>query len=553
MSDSYLTITPLGGMGEIGLNCQLWKTREGMIMVDCGLMFPSDEHLGIDVVIPDFRMVREEKEQLSAIVLTHGHEDHIGALPWIVDDVRGVRIYGSPFTLALVEHRLREHDLLDAVELVPVLAYSSISLIGLTIHFFPVSHSIPQGYALCVESPVGRIVHSGDFKIEDEPLFLPGTDIASFGTFAGTGVRLLLSDSTNANLEGHSLGERVVRESLSSIFSEAPGRIVITLFSSNIQRIQEVFDLAKEYGKTVLISGKSLATNIDMARELGIAHLPPNLFHANNGIPDFPPEKLVILVTGAQGEPLSALSRMVYGGHRFLSVIPGDTVVMSSRIIPGNTRTIIRLINELYHLGAQVVYERARTIHASGHGQREELEAMLYATAPDLFVPIHGEYQHLVKHADIARACGVQDDHIIQLENGQSLTLFTDSYSLGPVEKCGGILVDGKGVGDVDDVILRERRILAGEGTVVVTVVCDAKSRALLAGPDIRSRGFAFSAGEQGMADLVLVAREEFENAKHCREVEEIEERMRLAVRRYVRRTLGRDPMIVSVVKALAV
>ena len=365
----FLTITPLGGLGEIGLNCQLWESPAGVVMVDCGLMFPDDFHLGVDVVIPHFGAVQAVRDKLLGIVLTHGHEDHIGALPWLVPQLRGIHIYGSAFTLALVEHKLREHELLDWVALCPVTSSDTVELGDMRFHFMPVCHSIPEGFGLGVETPVGRIVHSGDFKIDLDPLHGTGTNLALFRDFAGPeGARLLLSDSTNVERPGRSINERQVKESLARVFETAEGRIVITLFSSHIQRIQEVFDLAREYGRTVVISGKSLANNIEMARDLGFAKLPPNFFNAHNGVPDLPDEKLVLVVTGAQGEPLSALSRMVYGGHRQLRVRKGDTVVMSSRMIPGNAKAVSRLINEMYRLGAEVLYESMHTIHASGHG-----------------------------------------------------------------------------------------------------------------------------------------------------------------------------------------
>lgn len=304
MSDSeqFLTVTPLGGLGEIGLNCQLWETSAGVVMVDCGLMFPDDFHLGVDVVIPHFGAVSAVRDKLLGIVLTHGHEDHIGALPWLVPQLRGTRIYGSYFTLALVEHKLREHELLDWVELCPVEPGDQVALGDMTFHFFPVCHSIPEGFGLGVETPVGRIVHSGDFKIDPQPLAGSGTDLATFRDFAGPeGARLLFSDSTNVERDGRSLTERAVMESLGKVFDEAPGRIVVTLFSSHIQRIQEVFDLARERGRTVVISGKSLANNIEMARDLGIAKLPPSFFNAHNGVPDLPDEQLVLVVTGRPG------------------------------------------------------------------------------------------------------------------------------------------------------------------------------------------------------------------------------------------------------------
>ena len=467
MSDSeqFLTVTPLGGLGEIGLNCQLWETSAGVVMVDCGLMFPDDFHLGVDVVIPHFGAVSAVRDKLLGIVLTHGHEDHIGALPWLVPQLRGTRIYGSYFTLALVEHKLREHELLDWVELCPVEPGDQVALGDMTFHFFPVCHSIPEGFGLGVETPVGRIVHSGDFKIDPQPLAGSGTDLATFRDFAGPeGARLLFSDSTNVERDGRSLTERAVMESLGKVFDEAPGRIVVTLFSSHIQRIQEVFDLARERGRTVVISGKSLANNIEMARDLGIAKLPPSFFNAHNGVPDLPDEQLVLVVTGAQGEPLSALSRMVLGGHRQLSIRKGDTVVMSSRMIPGNVKAVSRLINEMYRLGATVLYESVRAIHASGHAHRDELRELLGAVRPEYFVPVHGEYRHLFKHGQLARECGVKPDNVVLLEDGCPLTLLPDGIRLEPPVPVECTLVDGKGVGDVGSAVLRERRILGDEG-----------------------------------------------------------------------------------------
>ncbi|MCH5145566.1 ribonuclease J [Desulfovibrio sp. UIB00] len=549
MNEPYLNITPLGGLGEIGLNCQLWETSGGVVMVDCGLMFPDDAHLGVDVVIPHFGAVSGIKDKLLGIVLTHGHEDHIGALPWIVPEIKGTRIYGSRFTLALVEHKLREREILDWVELCPVDINTVLPLGDLTFHFFPVCHSIPEGFGLGVETPVGRVVHSGDFKIDPHPLDTTGTDLNLFRNFAGPeGARLLLSDSTNIVREGRSLTEREVKDSLDKIFAKAEGRIVITLFSSHIQRIQEVFDLAREHGRTVVISGKSLANNIEMARDLGIAKLPPSFFNAHNGVPDLPDDQIVLVVTGAQGEPLSALSRMVLGGHRQLEIRKGDTVVMSSRMIPGNAKAISRLINEMYRIGAEVLYESVHAIHASGHGQREELRDMLEAVRPTLFVPVHGEYQHLVKHGRLAVECGVEQDNVILLEDGLPLTLLKDSFRLEqrvPVE-C--TLVDGKGVGDVGYAVLKERRILGDEGMVIVVLVVDSETGSILHGPEMISKGFVF---EQHYSHLL-------EDAK-CLVLDEIEavrpgqlgrlqEGIRSSLRRFFRRVLERDPVVVPII-----
>ena len=549
MNEPYLNITPLGGLGEIGLNCQLWETSGGVVMVDCGLMFPDDAHLGVDVVIPHFGAVSGIKDKLLGIVLTHGHEDHIGALPWIVPEIKGTHIYGSRFTLALVEHKLREREILDWVELCPVDINTVLPLGDLTFHFFPVCHSIPEGFGLGVETPVGRVVHSGDFKIDPHPLDTTGTDLNLFRNFAGPeGARLLLSDSTNIVREGRSLTEREVKDSLDKIFAKAEGRIVITLFSSHIQRIQEVFDLAREHGRTVVISGKSLANNIEMARDLGIAKLPPSFFNAHNGVPDLPDDQIVLVVTGAQGEPLSALSRMVLGGHRQLEIRKGDTVVMSSRMIPGNAKAISRLINEMYRIGAEVLYESVHAIHASGHGQREELRDMLEAVRPTLFVPVHGEYQHLVKHGRLAVECGVEQDNVILLEDGLPLTLLKDSFRLEqrvPVE-C--TLVDGKGVGDVGYAVLKERRILGDEGMVIVVLVVDSETGSILHGPEMISKGFVF---EQHYSHLLEDAKclvlDEIEAARPG-QLGRLQEGIRSSLRRFFRRVLERDPVVVPVI-----
>lgn len=548
-SEPYLTIIPLGGLGEIGLNCQLWETAGGVVMVDCGLMFPDDAHLGVDVLIPHFGAVSAVKDRLLGIVLTHGHEDHIGALPWVVPELRGTRVYGSRFTLALVEHKLREHDILELVELCPVAPCSQVPLGDMTFHFFPVCHSIPDGFGLGVETPVGRVVHSGDFKIDPHPLSGSGTDMELFRNFAGLGgARLLLSDSTNVMREGYSLTEREVKSSLGKVFATAQGRIVITLFSSHIQRIQEVFDLAREYGRTVVISGKSLANNIEMARDLGIAHLPPAFFNAYGGVPDLPDEKMVIIATGAQGEPLSALSRMVWGGHRQLSVRKGDTVVMSSRMIPGNARAISRLINEMYRLGAEVLYESVHSIHASGHAHREELRQMLEAVRPELFVPVHGEYQHLVKHGRLAQECGVDAANLILLEDGHPLTILPNSYRIEEPVPVECTLVDGKGVGDVGAAVLKERRILGDEGIVVVVLVVDAETGSVLYGPEILSRGFVFEQHySHVLEDAKCLVLDELETARPG-QIVRMQEGIRSSLRRFFRRVLERDPIVLPII-----
>ncbi|MDR3357868.1 MAG: ribonuclease J [Desulfovibrio sp.] len=554
MNSRELTIIPLGGLGEIGLNCQLWETAHGAVMLDCGLMFPDDGHLGVDVVIPSFDAVSRVKDKLSGIVLTHGHEDHIGALPWLVRELnKGTRIYGSGLTLAFVEQKLREREILRWVTLCPVTADTVLNLADMDFHFLPVCHSIPEGFGLGVETPAGRIVHSGDFKIDPHPLSGPGTDVQIFKNFAGPeGARLLFSDSTNVMRPGRSLTEREVKKSLGRLFDTAAGRIIITLFSSHIQRIQEVFDLAEEHGRTVVISGKSLANNIETACGLKLLNLPSVFFNANNGTPNLPNHKLVLLVTGAQGEPLSSLSRMVLGGHRQLDIRQGDTVVMSSRMIPGNARAISRLVNEMYRLGAEVIYEDIDAVHASGHAHSEELRDMLLAVRPRIFVPVHGEYQHLVKHGRLAQSCGVAPENIVILEDGRPLTLTRTSFRVEARKMVKHTLVDGKGVGDVGVAVLRERRILGGEGMVIVVLVMDSATGNIIHGPEITSKGFIFEqhySYSYVLEDAKCLVLDEIETAYG--NTQRLRENIRSTLRKFFKRVLERDPVVVAIISEI--
>ena len=547
----HLTITPLGGLGEIGLNCQIWSTPDSMVLVDCGLMFPEDYHLGVDVVIPRFDHVLQNRHRVRGIVLTHAHEDHIGALPWLMTHLKAP-IYGSRFTLALVEHKLREHGLADRVELVPVSPEAPLVLGDMTFRFLPVCHSIIEGYALAVETPVGRVVHTGDFKIDPNPLSGPGTDLALFRDFAGEGgVRLLLSDSTNIERDGQSLGEREIMDTFRQIFQESEGRIVVTLFSSHIQRIQEVFDLASEFGRKVVVSGRSLMNNIEIARNLGFLKAEAGMILDAVTMPPMADRDLVLLVTGSQGEPLSALSRIIMGEHKQLSIHRGDTMIMSSRFIPGNARAITKLINQLYRLGAEVYYDKVRSIHASGHAHRDELRAMIEAVRPRYFVPVHGEYRHLVKHCRLARECGIPEERTIILENGDPITLTEEGVRFEEHVPVEFILVDGKGVGDVGHSVLKERHILGGEGMVIVVLVVDETGWEVLHGPEMLSKGFVFEQHyNHVLEDAKCIVLDIFENIPPG-ETERLQDRIRSSLRRFFRKVLERDPIVVPVVTTI--
>ncbi len=543
----FLTLTPLGGYGEIGMNCTMWSTATTTVLVDCGLMFPDDYHLGIDVVIPQFDHILKQKERVQGIVLTHGHEDHIGALPWLMPWLH-VPIYGSRFTLALVEHKLREANLLDRTTLVVVEPNQRLVLGDMTFNFFPVCHSIIEGFGLGVETPVGRVVHTGDFKLDANPIDGHSTDLDAFRRFADSGVELLLSDSTNIERDGHSLGEREIRDTFDGIFRDAPGRIVVTLFSSHIQRIQEVFDIAAKYGRKVAVSGRSLLNNIDIARDLGFLRVPSGVYMDPGEMPALPDNEIVLLVTGSQGEPLSALSRITRGEHRFLSIKEGDTVIMSSRFIPGNARAITRLINDMYRLGAEVYYENFRNIHASGHAYREELRTMLETVRPRYFVPVHGEYRHLVKHCRLAHECGLPEENTIIIEDGYPVTLLPEGIRPEPRINLDTVLVDGKGVGDVGSSVLKERQILGGEGMVVVFLVLDEQIWEILHGPDIVSKGFIFEAYyNHVLEDAKCIVLDILENMSPG-DIEKLQDRIRSTLRRFFRKVLERDPVVLPVI-----
>jgi len=545
--DKFVTLTPLGGLGEIGLNCMVLETKDSMVVIDCGIMFPEDFLFGVDVVIPRLDFIVQKKDKLKGIILTHGHEDHIGALPWLMPYV-DAPIYSSRFTLSLVENKLREYGLLEYVQLVPVSGGQELTLGDFKFHFFPVCHSIIEGFGLGVETPVGKIVHTGDFKIDRHPLDGHSTDLEAFARFSASGVKLLLSDSTNVERDGFALTEREIKESLRSIFAQSKGRILVTLFSSHIQRIQEVFDLAGEFGRKVAVSGKSLAVNIDIATELGFLRHSEDNYGKLEDVLKLNDDEVVLLLTGSQGEPLSALSRLALGEHRQLKVHKGDTVIMSSRFIPGNTKAITKVINNLYRLGAEVLYEKVRAIHASGHAHREELKLMLKTVKPKFFLPVHGEYRHLVKHCQLAQECGVAPERTIILEDGNPLTLFTDSIRFEEDIYAESILVDGKGVGDVGQTVLRERQILGGEGLVIVVLVIEKDTGEMVMEPNLMSKGFIF---EQQFAhvleDAKCIVLDIFENIPPG-QTKKLEDRIRSSLRRFFRKILGRDPVVIPLV-----
>ena len=486
-----LKIIPLGGLGEIGLNMMLFEYGDSMFLIDAGLMFPEDYMYGVDIVIPDIRYIKNHKSRLAGIVLTHAHEDHIGALPFLLKDVHAP-VFGTPFTLGVVRNKLEEHGLLSSVVLHEINTDEVLRIGVFDLEFISVNHSVVGGVGIAINTPVGIIVHTGDFKITSS--CLPGmmTDISKFARFGKKGVLALLSDSTNVERQGHTKSSEEVAKALSEIISDREGRVIIALFASNIGRIQSIVNIAKAKERKVVFNGRSIETNIRIAKELGYIHVPDGLEIKLEQMEDYSDRNILMIMTGSQGEPMSALARMASGSHARTKIKAGDTVILSSKFIPGNEKAITKIINDLYRLGADVIYEKISFIHISGHAFQEELKMMINMVKPKYFIPIHGEYRHLILHGRLARATGIPEENIFLTENGQILELDEKGCRINGRVPSGRILVDGKGVGDIGKSVLMERRILSRHGIVAVTIAFDEDTGYIVYGPEFTSRGFVF-------------------------------------------------------------
>ncbi len=545
-----LRIVPLGGLGEIGLNMMVFETAEDLMVVDAGLMFPEEYMLGVDYVISDARYVRERSDKLRAIVLTHGHEDHIGALPYLLDDL-SCPVYGTPMTLGLVRHRLDEHGLLDSADLREIEPRKAFKIGCMTIDPIRVTHSIVDGVGLAIDTPAGLVVHTGDFKIDKTPVDDDPIDLSAFAHFGDRGVVLLMSDSTNIEQEGYTLSEREVGKAFDEIFPKSPGRIIIAAFASNIHRIQQAIDSAARFHRRVIVSGRSMQDNIRIARELGYLHVPEGIMADINELPKLYPEQVCMLTTGSQGEPRSALTRMAYGDHKQVQIQTGDTVILSSKFIPGNELSILRIINQLYRRGAEVYYEKVSEIHVSGHASREELSLMVNLVRPEYFMPIHGETRHLIQHARLARELGVEPDNVIVAHDGDVIEFHPKGAEVLDPVKVGRIFIDGKGVGDVGDVVLRDRRHLSENGMVITILVIEPRSGEFVYGPDIFTRGLTFEEERpdllEGAKDAVTDALNEVPPEIRGSEVE-LKAEVHRVLRRFFNRELERRPVILPII-----
>lgn len=544
-----LQIIPLGGLGEIGKNMTVIRYGDEILLIDSGLMFPDEDMLGIDLVIPDISYLLENREMIKAIVLTHGHEDHIGALPYVLKQLH-VPVYGTRLTLGILEGRLKENGV-DSSNLHPVMQGDIINVGCFSVGFIRVNHSIPDAVGLSIKTPLGMIVHTGDFKLDYTPVDGKMTDFRRFSDLGNKGVLVMMADSTNAERAGHTPSERTVGDAFDKAFHDARSRIIIATFSSNVHRIQQVIDTAVRYKRKVAILGRSMVNVVNISLELGYIDAPEGTLIDIDEINNYTAEQVVIITTGSQGEPMSALTRMAMSDHRKVNIVPGDTIIISATPIPGNEKLVSKTVDNLLKLGANVIYGYDKGIHVSGHASREELKLMHNLVRPKFFIPVHGEYRMLVQHARLARELGMPKENIFISENGQILEFTRDKGVVAGKVTAGKVLVDGLGVGDVGNIVLRDRRQLSQDGILIIVVTMDKASGHVVAGPDIVSRGFVYVRESESLMDEarekveMALARCEDENVK---EWATIKANVRDALGRYLFERTHRRPMILPII-----
>jgi ribonuclease J len=548
MQTKKLKIIPLGGLGEFGMNCLALRWEDDIIVIDAGLMFPESELLGVDIVVPDISYLVENKAHVRAIILTHGHMDHIGALPWILSEIK-VPVYATEFTLAYVEGNLEENGLLDETELVEIVPREKFTIGPFTIEPIHVTHSLVDAVSLAIETPVGIIIHTGDFKIDLAPLDGKLFDLHTFAEYGKRGVLALLQDSTNVDRSGYTPGEAAVIPRLDEIFSRTQKKLFFSCFSSSIYRIRIALDLARQHGRKVAVIGRSMMESTEIAQDLGYIDIPQGLVINPGQMRDYPPEQLMLLISGTQGEPMSALSRAAVDNHKHARIEPGDTVILSSRIIPGNEKSIFRVIDHLYRRDAQVIYDNGSNglIHVSGHGSQEEMRLLINLVRPKYFVPVHGNYGNLRRHAQIAMETGAIE-HAIVIEDGDVLEL--DKKDVRKVDKVttGRVLIDSGSFNDVvEDLVLRDRRILSEDGIVIALLAINKRTGKVEQQPEVVMRGF-------GGADITEQARELVMKTLDGLTTEEksdygmVKEKVRTELKRLIQKTTGRRPMIMPVI-----
>lgn len=548
-NQNKVQIIPLGGLGEIGKNMTVFKYGDDIILIDAGLMFPEDDMLGIDLVIPDFTYLIENRDKVRAIFLTHGHEDHIGALPYVLKQI-DVPVYGTALTLGILEGRLKENGV-SSEGLCVIKPGDKIKAGAFNLEFIRVNHSIPDAISIAIHTPIGTIIHTGDFKFDHTPVDGQVTQFNKFAEFGDRGVLALLADSTNAERPGVTPSEKMVGQTFDDEFRYAKNRIIIATFSSNVHRIQQVIDTAVKYKRKVAVIGRSMVNVVNIALELGYLKAPEGVLIDIDETNNYTADKIVIITTGSQGEPMSALTRMAMNDHKKVDIMPGDTVIISATPIPGNEKLVARTIDHLYKLGADVIYEKSNGVHVSGHASREEIKLMHNLVRPKFFMPVHGEYRHLIKHAGLAQDLGMPKENIVIAENGCVVELTRNSIGVAGRIPAGKILVDGLGVGDVGNIVLRDRRQLSQDGIMIVVVTIEKETCRVVSGPDIVSRGFVYVREAEGLMDdardKVQAALEKCEE-NGVSEWSAIKSAIRDSLGRFLYEKTRRRPMILPII-----
>ncbi|MGE5507070.1 MAG: ribonuclease J [Chitinophagales bacterium] len=545
-----LRVIPLGGAGEIGKNMTVVEYGRDIVVIDAGLAFPEDEMLGVDYVIPDITYLVENKEKVRAILITHGHEDHIGALPYVLREL-DVPVYGPKLALGLSQGRFDEVSPHLKPDFRVVQSGDRIKIGCFEVEFLRVSHSIPDVLAMAIQTPLGTIIHTADFKFDQTPIDGSVTDFQRFADYGSRGVLLLISDSTNVERPGYTLSERVVGRTFDDTFRTSPGRIIVATFASNVHRIQQIIDSATRYGRKVCVVGRSMVNVVRISLELGYLQVPEGVLVDLDEVDDYAPSQMVIITTGSQGEPMSALTRMAMSEHRKIEIAPGDTVIISANPIPGNEKSVARTVNFLYKQGAQVIHEAVSGVHVSGHASQEELKLMINLVRPQYFIPAHGEYRMLVKHAQLARYVGVPEGQVFVVENGDVVEFRKNEARRAGKVTAGQVLVDGLGVGDVGNVVLRDRRLLSQDGIVIVVVTMNSQTGEIVAGPDMVTRGFVYMREAE---ELIEEAKDKVREALQDRRLEQagewggIKSAVREALSQFLYDRTKRRPMILPIV-----
>lgn len=553
-SDVPIKISFLGGLNEVGKNMTLYECQGDMILVDCGLEFPDPEMLGVDIVIPDFSYAVANKDKIKGIFITHGHEDHIGGLAYLLKEMN-IPVYSTRLTIGLIEGKLREHDLLSQADLNVVKPGDTVSLGCFDVEFIHVNHSIPDAVALAIKSPAGVIIQTGDFKIDTTPIDGGVIDMARLAQLGNEGVLCLLSDSTNAGKPGFTESERKVGDTFETLFAKANGRrLIVATFASNIHRVQQIINAAESYGRKVALSGRSLENVVETASKLGYLNVPEGILISIDMVSRYPDDKLVIITTGSQGEPMSALYRMAFSEHRRVEIGSGDYVIISATPIPGNEKTVGKVVDELLKRGAEVVYEKMYDVHVSGHACQEELKLMLSLAKPKFFIPVHGEQKHLRKHAQLAESMGIASGNIFIADNGRQVELTKRKMTVLENVTAGKVFVDGYGVGDVGNAVIRERKRLAEDGLMIISAVIEKETGLLLSGPDIVSRGFVYVRdSERLIAEAKLVAQIAIDECVYEGRIDwsTIRNRIRDDISHLLYERTKRSPMVLPIITAV--